>query len=155
MPLTMKQHTTALNNCPACGAAGDVGVSHECSVCGKLLAEDYQPLDSIRSSYGLQRVALTASKTSGDAVELFATNDKNAASQIAWASFVYSLVPYLGVLFIPFTVLVSAAGIARARWEPSLGGGELAARSLLLSVPVLAVQLVLWWLLYYIPELAR
>jgi hypothetical protein len=151
----MKRQTTTLRTCPACGAAVESERAPVCLVCGKLLAEDYQPLDTIRSSYRLQRVALTTGRATDEPVNLFVADEKNAAAQVAWASFVYSLVPYLGVLFIPFTIMVSAAGIIKARRDPQIGGGNVATRSLLLSFPVLVVQLVLWWLLYYIPELAR
>ncbi len=146
---------TAQSECPACGAAGEGIESHVCSICGKFLAEGYQPLDKIRSSYGLQRMALATGSHTNEKMQLFATEPKNTASQYAWASFVYSLVPYLGVLFIPFTVMASIAGLAKAWRDPTAGGRDIALRSFGLSAPVLAVQIVLWWLLYYIPELAR
>jgi hypothetical protein len=68
-------------------------------------------------------------------------------SSVAWACTVYSLVPYLGILFIPFTIVFS--GVERTR-------ANVSRRTLLplaLSVPILAGQLVLWWLLYLIPEI--
>jgi hypothetical protein len=70
-------------------------------------------------------------------------------SSIAWACTVYSLVPYIGILFIPLAVvfggieLIGSHRIRRNRaWLP-----------LVLSAPILAAQLVLWWLLYLIPEI--
>ena len=68
-------------------------------------------------------------------------------SSLAWACTVYSLVPYLGILFIPFTVVFS--GVERARADAN----RRALIPLALSVPILAGQLTLWWLLYLIPEI--
>lgn len=145
---------TKTRECSACGASADEPGVKACTICGKLLSEDYQPLDNIRSSYGLQRMALSAATPVNDAMQLFGTDEKNTPSQIAWASFVYSLVPYLGVLFIPVTLTISVFGYLKASKDPAVGGGQLAVRSFWLSFPVLVVQIVLWWLLYYIPELA-
>lgn len=142
--------------CPACGTTAVASYGGGCRVCGKLLSEDYQPLDMLRASYGLQRAALVTPETAaGKTAVLFATDEKNAAAQISWASFVYSLVPYLGILFIPFTLASAAVGYAAAARRPVIGGERLAATSFGLSFPVLALQIFLWWLLYIIPELAR
>ncbi len=45
---------TAAKNCSACGAEARRGDAQFCLICGKLLREDYQPLDSLRASYRLQ-----------------------------------------------------------------------------------------------------
>lgn len=74
---------------------------------------------------------------------------------MAWACFVYSLVPYLGILFIPFTFLVGGFGYFVSVRQPNLGGRKLALASFGLSFVVLAAQVFLWWLLYVIPELAK
>ena len=37
--------------CTACGAEARRGNAKFCLICGKLLKEDYQPLDTLRSSY--------------------------------------------------------------------------------------------------------
>ena len=141
-------------SCPACGALGLRGSAKFCLVCGKLLAEDYQPLDSIRSSYGLQRMVLdTAGERFVDAPGLFMSDDRNTAAQLAWACFIYSLVPYLGILFVPVTVVFGVIGysIASRRGE----NGDRSLRAIALSVIVLAVQILLWWLLYVIPTLGH
>jgi hypothetical protein len=85
---------------------------------------------------------------------LFARNE-NSIAQTAWACFVYSMVPYLGVLFIPFTLVFGSCGIAISYRSPDLGGRGLALASLGMSFVVLAVQILLWWLLYLIPEIAK
>ena len=139
--------------CSACGAVAVREGASYCLICGKLLNEDYQPLDNLRSSYRLQGRAFLVENTGiGEIGDLFAVN-RNSASEMAWACFVYSLVPYLGILFIPFTLLIGFAGFGVFIRRPRLGGGRLAAVSIGLSVIVLGVQIVLWWLLYIIPTL--
>lgn len=152
VPATKK--TSAI--CSACGAGNHRPAARVCGVCGKFLSEGFQPLDAIRSSYGLQRMALlTGSPAVSDTVDLFGRDHKNTASELAWACFVYSLVPYLGIIFIPFTLLMGAVGYEAARRDPSIGGGRRAAASFWLSFVVLAVQVLLWWLLYLIPTLGH
>jgi len=61
----------------------------------------------------------------------------------------YSLVPYLGIVFCPGAVLLGTVGIVK---------GDLARGScyvsLIVGVVVLAVQLLLWWILYQAPQWA-
>ena len=114
--------------------------------------EDYEPLDAIRASHNL-RIKLTSEP--GLLIEetknLF-EQSKNTISQTAWACVVYSMVPYLGILFLPFAFAVGSAGYVVSHRRPHLGGRRLSVICVILSVVILAVQLVLWWLLYIIPE---
>jgi hypothetical protein len=71
-------------------------------------------------------------------------------SEVAGAALVYSLVPFLGIIFIPVAVVVSVAEIFSATHD-----NKRAVKSLVLGSIVLAAQLVLWWLLYYVPTLHR
>jgi hypothetical protein len=139
--------------CPACGAEASPPVPAYCSVCQKLMSEGYEPLDSIRSAHRLQRVGLSNVMVV-ESKDLFMSDEKNTASQLAWACFVYSLVPYLGILFIPLTFIFGVSGFLFSNARPELGGGSLAVKTMLYSVPVLAVQVLFWWLLYKIPEIA-
>lgn len=140
--------------CVACGAVALRETAMYCLVCGKQLSEDYQPLDTLRSSNRLQGKAFLIENQESEAPrDLFAVN-RNTVSEMAWACFVYSLVPYLGIIFIPFTILIGTAGIGVFLRRPALGGGKLAGVSMGLSVVVFGVQVFLWWLLYIIPELA-
>jgi hypothetical protein len=66
---------------------------------------------------------------------------------------VYSMVPYLGILFIPFAFAISGAGYIVSYRRPQLGGRKLAMVCIGLTFLVLGVQIFLWWLLYIIPEL--
>ncbi len=141
--------------CPACGAEARRGDAHFCLICGKLLREEYQPLDRLRASYRLQGQSfLIENAKSETIVNLFERNE-NTVSQMAWACFVYSLVPYLGILFVPFTLIVSSFGYFTYLRHPQLGGRKFALVSFYLSFIVLAIQILLWWLLYIVPELGR
>jgi hypothetical protein len=147
------KNKTVYGNCSACGAEARRPGAKFCPVCGKLVKEGYQPLDTIRASYGLQGRHLEfESIVREDPQRLFEEN-KNTVSETAWACVVYSMVPYLGILFIPFAFVVGGFGYLVSYKRPQLGGRKLAAACIGLSVLVLAVQIVLWWLLYIIPEI--
>ena len=79
-------------------------------------------------------------------VNLFKPEER-ALSQIAWACIVYAMVPYLGILFIPAAVAVSGRCLFSSP-------GRRAATHLGATFLVLTVQLLLWWLLYIVPELS-
>lgn len=140
--------------CPACGTESRRGNAKFCFTCGKLLKEDYQPLDTLRSSYRLQGKTFLAENAPPreDITDLFARNE-NDVSQTAWACCVYSMVPYLGILFIPLTLILGSFGFAVSYRQPHLGGRKLALISVSLSFGILIIQIFLWWLLYIIPEL--
>lgn len=139
--------------CAACGRSGRKG-SKFCPDCGKQMNEDYQPLDTIRSSYGMQRKVLTITRPAPSAVtlNLFAV-ERNAVSDTAWACVVYSTVPYLGILFVPLAFLTGGIGYIVSQRRPHLGGRRVALVCIGLSVGILVVQIFLWWLLYIIPEI--
>lgn len=141
------------SNCSACGAEASRGTAKYCLVCGKLLKEGYQPLDSLRSSYGLQRRDLVLQTTERPPSGFLFREDKNAVSDTAWACVVYSMVPYLGILFVPFALLIGGYGYYVSFRRPYLGGRTLAVVSLGLSLLILGIQIMLWWLLYIIPEI--
>lgn len=141
--------------CSACGAEAKRGNAKFCLICGKLLREDYQPLDTLRASYRLQgKSFLVENAPREETKDLFERN-KNSVSETAWACFVYSLVPYLGILFVPLTLVVGSFGYAVSFRQPNLGGRKLSLVSVGLSFVVLVVQIFLWWLLYIIPEIGR
>jgi hypothetical protein len=141
--------------CSACGAEARRGNAKFCLICGKLLREDYQPLDTLRASYHLQGKSFEFQKPEIEEVKDLFEQNKNPISEMAWACLVYSFVPYLGILFIPFTFLIGGYGYLIALRQPHLGGRKLALISIVISFIVLAVQIFLWWLLYIIPELGK
>lgn len=141
--------------CTACGASARRENARFCLTCGKHLREDYEPLDRLRASYNWRKKDLVyeaGRREKTEIADLFEQN-KNSISEMAWASLVYSFVPYLGILFVPFTFFIGGFGFVVARRQPHLGGQKLALVSFLLSFVVLAVQIFLWWLLYIIPEI--
>ena len=141
--------------CSACGTEARRPSAKFCRTCGKLLREGFQPLDTLRSSYGLQGKSFQfQEKDKEEITDLFERN-KNTVSQTAWACFVYSMVPYLGILFVPLTFFIGGFGYAVAVRQPDLGGRRLSLVSFWLSFVVLAIQIFLWWLLYIIPELGK
>jgi hypothetical protein len=74
---------------------------------------------------------------------IFAQQPQGTA-EMARASLVYSLVPYLGVLFVPFALLFGVFGLAGAYRRRAVF-------NMSMSVLVLVVQIFLWWLLYVVP----
>jgi hypothetical protein len=157
MPEQIQNLKSKIQNwtCSACGADARRGNAKFCLVCGKLLREDYQPLDTLRASYRMQGKAIEMRRAETEQVmDLFEQN-KNTVSQTAWACLVYSFVPYLGILFIPLTFLIGGFGYFTALRQPQLGGRRLALISISISFVVLAVQIFLWWLLFIIPELGK
>lgn len=141
--------------CSACGAKAKRENANFCLVCGKLLVEDYQPLDTLRASYRLQgKSFLIENAAQKEIINLFPRNE-NSISEMAWACLVYSLVPYLGILFVPLTFAIGLFGAAISYRKSIPAGRKLALTSVALSFVVLAIQIFLWWLLYFIPEIGR
>jgi hypothetical protein len=147
--------TTETLICLACGTHATRDVAKFCRVCGKLLLEDYEPLDTLRSSYRLQGKAFQfKEKPKKEIANLFEEN-KNSASEMASAFVVYSLVPYLGILFCPGALLMGGIGVFVSYRKPYLGGGKTSVYSVALSFIIFVIQILLWWLLYLIPELGK
>ena len=80
---------------------------------------------------------------------------KNGAAQAAWACLAYSLVPYLGILFVPLTLIFGLYGYAAVVRKPEIGDRRVAIFSLSMSFVVLGGQIFLWWLMFAVPELNR
>ena len=141
--------------CSACGAEARREHAKFCAVCGKFLKEDYEPLDNLRASYRLQgKTFLIENAEKEEITNLFPKNE-NPISETAWACLVYSFVPYLGILFVPPAFALGIFGLAISFRKPNLGGRKLALVSIALSFLVLAIQIFLWWLLYFIPGLGK
>ena len=150
---TKLKERAALSVCSACGADANRSAAKFCAVCGKILNQDYAPLDSLWASYNLQRRVKSEKISPPQEVkELFET-PRNGAAATAMAFVVYSLVPYLGILFCPGAILMGGIGLAVSYQKPQLGGRQTATYSICLGAIVAAIQVLLWWLLYLIPEL--
>ena len=137
--------------CPGCGSEQASQPADLCLVCHKRIREGFQPLDAIRSSHGLQGRNL-AYQTATVTPDLF-TSENDGYASTAWACAVYSMVPYLGILFVPFAIGVGAVGYVATRRTPEPARDRKALVAIGVSLLILLVQLVLWWLLYLIPEI--
>jgi hypothetical protein len=154
-PVFARRPSSVLLICPACGTKVEREFARFCRVCGKILFEEYEPLDALRASYRMQGKTLRFDrKPLQETTNLFEEN-KNSASSTAWAFLVYSLVPYLGILFCPGAILMGGVGIFVSYRKPYLGGTRTSIYTIVLSFVVFSVQIFLWWLLYIIPELGR
>lgn len=141
--------------CSACGAEARRPGAKFCLTCGKLLREDYQPLDTLRASYRLQGKNFPLAQPKTEEIENLFEKNENSVSETAWACVVYSFVPYLGILFVPFAFMIGSFGVLVSYRKPYLGGRKLSLASVGLSFVVLVVQIFLWWLLYFIPEIGK
>lgn len=75
---------------------------------------------------------------------------QNSSAAIALAFVAYALVPYLGILFCPGAIVMGIFGVRRA----SAADGHTAAWfSIWSGIGLFCLQLLLWWLLYRLPEL--
>ncbi|HEV2705038.1 MAG TPA: hypothetical protein VGV59_03890 [Pyrinomonadaceae bacterium] len=83
------------------------------------------------------------------------TKNNNSASTTALAFVTYALVPYLGILFCPGALVLGGIGLARARRAPHDGGRRASVMSISMGLLLLGVQLLLWWILYKVPEWSR
>ena len=78
-----------------------------------------------------------------------------AATARAFA--IYSLVPYLGIVFCPGAVFLGTLGVVRSyrgQNVPEMSFRRVCYVSTIVGLVVLAVQLLLWWLLYQVPTWA-
>jgi hypothetical protein len=168
--------------CPACGAGARRDGARFCATCGRRLEGDYFPTDSLRASYRYERrpsagapdagrageaarfvadggraarrarVARTMARQGG---EVMPQRNLNGASTTALAFVTYALVPYVGILFCPGALLMGGIGLVRAYRAPHVGGGRASALGVLLGVLLLCAHLLLWWILYKVPEWTR
>ena len=74
-------------------------------------------------------------------------------SDVVRACNVYSTVPYLGVLFVPFTIGFGIYCYVDGSRKLRADQCRSALFGVGLSLIILSVQIFLWWLLYIIPEI--
>ncbi len=172
-----------MRQCPSCGAEARREAARFCATCGRRLEGDYFPTDSLRASYRYERrptvsaasdegqaggaaqfapvegraarrvrVARTVARQRGG---LMPSQNLNGASTTALAFVTYALVPYVGILFCPGALLMGGIGLVRADRAPHVGGGRASALGVLLGVLLLCAHLLLWWILYKVPEWTR
>src|SRR2546423_5828673 len=161
----------AARACHACGAVARRWDARYCSTCGHALGEDYFPTDSLRASYRFEPTSVArgsgakrgprrararrkpARATFGR--EATAREKGNGVSATALAFVTYALVPYLGILFCPGALLLGGFGLLRSRRAPHAAARREYALSFALGLLILCAQLLLWWILYKVPEWSR
>lgn len=161
--------------CPACGAQARRPSARFCATCGRGLGGGYFPTDSLRASYrfepraahappasrGTRRVyarrvqARVGREATRGGREFMARGGEGGTASTALAFVTYGLVPYLGILFCPGALLFGGVGLVRAWRSPRPGRARSAALAIALGLLVLSAQLLLWWVLYKVPEWAR
>jgi hypothetical protein len=158
--------------CPACGARARREAARFCATCGQILGGGYFPADSVRASYRFERVPVQHRPAAAHAKrrawarrgasarggrEFMPRVKESGAASLAFAFVTYALVPYLGILFCPGALLFGGVGLVRAWRAPQGGSGaaRASALSMALGLLVFCVQLLLWWILYKVPEWAR
>jgi hypothetical protein len=161
----------AERECPACGTLARRAAARFCATCGHALDAGYLPADALRASYHQQRqqrVVRQSQQSRRPSVRmnmraprhapvkpLFQRANGNSASTTALAFVTYSLVPYLGILFCPGAIVMGGLGLLNWQRAPQRGGRSAASASIILGLVILCVQLLLWWILYKVPEWAR
>ncbi len=155
--------------CPACGALARRREARFCATCGRALdAADYFPTDSLKASYHqlpvrpqakttATRQAVTLAQAPRPRTRLRQNSmpfqiNRNGASTTAMVFVTYALVPYLGILFCPGALLMGSIGLVRSHRTPQDGGRRTSVMSITLGLFLLGVQLLLWWILYKVPE---
>lgn len=154
--------------CAACGAQPRREGARFCETCGRGLEEEYFPADSLRASYSFERrPAREARRRTAQArrparaarprpgAEFRFGKNENSAASTGLAFVTYALVPYLGILFCPGALVMGGLGLWRARRAPLAEARRPALLALLLGLCVLCAQLLLWWILYKVPEWTR
>src|SRR5688500_7665563 len=165
--------------CAACGARARRPEARFCATCGQNLCGGYFPTDSIRASYRFEsapareesgprarsqpvrrrataRRASSSSRPRAGSEFTMPRVKESGAAATAFAFVTYGLVPYLGILFCPGALVCGGVGLVRAWRAPQdARAARASALGVALGLLVLCGQLLLWWLLYKVPEWAR
>jgi hypothetical protein len=159
--------------CEACGSRARRASARFCATCGHTLGGGYFPTDSLRASYRFEQAPVShCLESSLGAVRarvrqgpyarrvragrgMMSVRGENGAAATAMAFVTYALVPYLGILFCPGALFFGGLGLVRAWRAPRAGHARAAALSLGLGLLLLCAQLLLWWILYKVPEWSR
>lgn len=153
--------------CPACSACAREQARF-CATCGRALEGSYFPSDALRSSYHQQetyekklrgtiqhKCDEKKEKQEESAIGNIFTVENNNVAKMALVCATYALIPYLGILLCPCALLFGGVGLIHSYRFAKYDGRKAAIASIVLGVLILCVQLVLWWLLYTIPDLNR
>lgn len=86
---------------------------------------------------------------------MFLQRETKSSASTAMAFVTYALVPYLGILFCPGALLMGTIAFVRAGHTPQPGDRRRAATSIVLAILLLGVHILLWWILYKVPEWSK
>lgn len=153
------------HGCPACGTMPRRASARFCATCGRDLEETYLPADTLRSSYYMQQQRLVKQRSQNVVAPLPSSRAPikplaqvpadNGAATTALAFVTYSLVPYLGILFCPGAIVMGCVGLIKWQRAPYRGGRRASYSSIIFGVVILCVQILLWWVLYKVPQWAK
>ncbi len=82
-------------------------------------------------------------------------NAVSSLASTARAFATYSLVPYLGILFCPGAVVIGSLGVVRSYRANKTRERGACYASVVMGLAVMAIQVLLWWILYKVPQWAR
>jgi hypothetical protein len=147
-------------SCSACGGAVLREAAKFCATCGRSLEARYRPADSLRASYHFHerpagRRTMSNAGAGHRTPSIPLMQNRNQASMAALAFVTYALVPYLGILFCPGALLMGGLGLTRYYRTPRIGGRRASLAGVLLGLLILSAQLLLWWVLYRVPQWQR
>jgi hypothetical protein len=71
--------------------------------------------------------------------------ERNTATAIALAFVCFSLVPFIGILFSPFAIVMGGVGLFKAWSTPGTGGARLAVCCIVFGFLIAGGQQILWW----------
>lgn len=75
--------------------------------------------------------------------QIFA-EEGNSSAAIALVLVFSALVPFMGLLFCPFAVMMGCYGLLEARFVPHTGGSRLAICCIVFGVLIAGAQVLLW-----------
>jgi len=85
----------------------------------------------------------SAERTPSLRLRMFA-HEGNTAAAIALIMVFSALMPFIGILFCPFAVLVGGFGLLEARFVPGTGGSRLAVCCIVFGFLIAGAQILLW-----------
>ena len=71
-------------------------------------------------------------------------DEGNSSAAIALVLVCSALVPFIGILFCPFAMMMGCYGLLEARFAPRTGGARLAVCCIVFAVLIAGAQVLLW-----------
>lgn len=151
MQRTRPSHDT--QTCAACGSGASRSGARFCSTCGHSLSGDYAPAALLQASYHQRRMAAFGASLNSEPAALMISRQNNLTAG-AFAFVTFSVVPFLGVLFCPFALLLGMCSWLQSTRHPNPIRTVRPAIAVALAVVISGVQLSLWWMLVNVTTMA-